>query len=160
MRAEHHLLFRVHRAGDFGDDVVDRYLFVVDVQVEVDGGGSGADPIAEVQPALPFLRGAWSVERGQQVAGLTVGDRGGGDPGQVLRVGGIESWGTGDRRCAGGERITGIPEEVLDAAALNAVGVTPGAVRIDRTTGEPVVGGTQRDGTPNRLHVITDALTG
>src|SRR5690606_41743203 len=62
-------------------------------------------------------------------------------PRQVVRFGGIDPRGARCGGLTGGQRISRVLEDVLHAAALDAVGVAPRAVGVDLTSGESVVRG-------------------
>ncbi len=112
---------RVGRAGQPGDDVVERLDVPVEGQLEVHGGLPGSDVVGDGQRAAPGDGSDRSAESGQQRLRVAVRDREHGDPGnrpgvldrQPLRVG----RGAHARR----ERIAGIDGHVLHAAALHPV---------------------------------------
>ena len=108
----------------------------------------GADVVLEAQAALECLGRRRAAERLEHRLGVAVGDRRGGDARQVRRVRGIEPRRAGNRGRSGSERVARVLEDVLDAAALDAVGVLPRAVGEDRTLHEAVVLGVGVDDDP------------
>ena len=139
MPAQQHLLLGVLGTRDHGHHVVHALLLIGDVEVEPRLGGSRPDVILEGQASLEGLGRRRTAERPQHRLGVAVGDRRGGDARQIGRVRGIEPRSAGNRGRAGGERVARVFEDVLDAAALDAVGVLPGAVGEDRALHEAVV---------------------
>ena len=79
-----------HRAGHGGDDIVERLVGPVEIQLEMYGGGAGTDVIGEGQRSAPFFGSDQAAQLFEQRPRVAPGNREHWNLDQVLRVGRAE----------------------------------------------------------------------
>ena len=129
MIAAQHPIAASIRAGQRGDDVVERLDVPVGSNFEVHLGGPGPDVISDGQRAAPTLRSDRTMQRREQRKRVGIGNRKHGNFCDRLRFFDGEPLGVRGRSHTRRQRIAGIVG-VHHAAALHALSRPPASVRI------------------------------